>query len=155
MESKYRTTNEESYGSIFFTSAFGKILGLNPQLVQNIYNTMVRPILTYGALVWGPKVASNKSQVEILSGVQRLACIGITGALRTAPSTALELITGLMPVDKYLKKSALTTTVRLKNTGNWKTSWWEGHTKSLDNELKKTGLRDPLTDYSGNVGSND
>lgn len=118
-----------------FTSAFGKSWGLNPQLVYNIYTTMVRPVLSYGALVWGPKVANNKSQVDTLSRVQRLACIGITGALRTAPSTALELMTGLMPIDKYLKQIALTTAVRLKNSGNWGTSWWEGHTKSLDIEL--------------------
>lgn len=47
---------EESYGSVFltFTSAFGKKWGLNTRLVYTIYTTMMRQILSYGALVWGP-----------------------------------------------------------------------------------------------------
>lgn len=130
-----------------FTAAFGKRWGLKPELVYNIYNTMVRPILCYGALVWGPSVAKNKTRMKTLARVQRLACIGITGALRTAPSAALELITGLMPIERHIMKVAMITAIRLKNTNNWGSTWWRGHAKDLEKEIISVGLRDSNTDY--------
>jgi len=36
--------------------------------------------------------------------IQRMACLNITGAMRTTPTAAMELITGLTPLDLYVKE---------------------------------------------------
>jgi len=41
-----------------------------------------------------------------LSRVQRLACLGITGAIRTTPTGAVETLTGLPPLDLVIQGEA-------------------------------------------------
>jgi len=62
-------------------------------------------MITHAAIVWWPRVELG---VAMLSRVQRLACLAITGAIRTSPTAALEVITGLLPLDIYIKQVALT-----------------------------------------------
>jgi hypothetical protein len=57
-----------------------------------IYTAVVRFIFTYAATTWWPRV--KKRQAEF-SKLQRMACLGITGAMRTAPTAAMELLLGL------------------------------------------------------------
>jgi hypothetical protein len=52
---------------------------------------VVRPIVTYAATVWSPRVKFRTSRAE-LSKLQRVACLGITGAMRTAPPAAIEVL---------------------------------------------------------------
>jgi hypothetical protein len=70
-----------------FRGTFGKTWGLKPKVVYRIYTAVVRPIVTYAATIWWPRVKLKASQAE-LSKLQRLACLGITGAVRTAPTAA-------------------------------------------------------------------
>jgi hypothetical protein len=58
-----------------------------------IYIAVVRPIVTYAATVWWPRVKLKTSQAE-LSKLQWIACLGITGAMRTAPTATIEVILG-------------------------------------------------------------
>jgi hypothetical protein len=53
-----------------------------------IYTAVVRSIVTYAAAVWWPRVKVKTSQAE-LGKLQRMACLGTTGALRTAPTVAM------------------------------------------------------------------
>lgn len=55
---------------------------------------VVRPIVTYAATVWWPRVKLRTSRAE-LGKLQRMACLGITGALKTAPIAIIEVILGL------------------------------------------------------------
>ena len=48
------------------------------------------------------KIAGRK-----LEHVQRLACLHITGAIRTTPTRALEIIVGLKPLIIFLKQEAM------------------------------------------------
>jgi hypothetical protein len=73
---------------------FGETWGLQPHVVYWIYTAVVRPI-TYGATVRWPRVRLKTSKAE-LGKLQRLACLGITGAMRTAPTAALEILLGLL-----------------------------------------------------------
>jgi hypothetical protein len=77
---------------------FGKTWGLKPKVVYWIYTAVVRPIITYGATIWRPRVQLKTSQVE-LNRLQRMACLGITGAMRTAP---MEVLLGL-PLPRICK----------------------------------------------------
>jgi hypothetical protein len=73
---------------------FGKTWGRKPKVVYWIYTVMVRPIVTYGVTIWWPRVKFKTSQVE-LNRLQRMACLGITRAMRTAPTAAMEVLLGL------------------------------------------------------------
>jgi hypothetical protein len=42
-----------------------------------IYTTVVRPIVTYVATIWWPRVKLKTCQAE-LNKLQRMACLGIT-----------------------------------------------------------------------------
>jgi hypothetical protein len=54
----------------------------------------LRPIVTYTAIVWWPRVKFKRSRAE-LSKLQRMVCLGTTGGMKTAPTAAVEVITGL------------------------------------------------------------
>ena len=49
--------------------------------------------------------------------VQSLACLGITGVLRTTTSGAMEAFTGLPPLDLVIKSEARSEAHRLWNPG--------------------------------------
>jgi hypothetical protein len=51
----------------------------------------IRPLLTYGSMVWWPRVRYNVSRMEI-SKLQRLACLTITGAKKMTPTAAMEVL---------------------------------------------------------------
>jgi hypothetical protein len=73
---------------------FGKTWGLKPKVIYWIYTAVVRPIITYAATIWWPRV---KTRLAEFSKLQRMACLGITGAMRTAPAAAMEVLLGLPP----------------------------------------------------------
>jgi hypothetical protein len=56
-----------------------------------IYTVVVRSIVIYAATVWWHGVKFRPGRAE-LSKLQRLACLGITGAMRTAPTSAIEVL---------------------------------------------------------------
>jgi hypothetical protein len=64
--------------------ACGGKWGLRPKVVHWLYVTIIWPSISFASLVWWPgcQVASAKKG---LSRVQRLACLGITGAIHTIP----------------------------------------------------------------------
>jgi hypothetical protein len=51
---------------------FGKTWGLKPKVVNWIYTAVVRPIITYAATIWLPRVKLKTSQAE-LRKLQRIA----------------------------------------------------------------------------------
>jgi hypothetical protein len=71
--------------------SFGTVWGLRPRVVYWLYTSIIRPSITFASLIWwtGCQTPSAKKQ---LSRVQRLACLGITGAMRTAPTGVMEAL---------------------------------------------------------------
>jgi hypothetical protein len=76
-----------------------------------IYTAVIRLIFTYAATVWWPRVKLKTSQAE-LSKLQRMVCLGITGAMRPAPTAAMEVLLGLPPLHLQMEAEATT------NNGN-------------------------------------
>jgi hypothetical protein len=66
---------------------------------------VVRPIITYAATIWWPRVKLKTSQVD-LSKLQSKAYLGITGATRTAPTVAMEVLLGLPPLHFQVEAEA-------------------------------------------------
>ena len=114
----------------------GKTWGISPKIAQWIYTAIIRPTITYAAVVWwsrvDKKVACNK-----LNHIQRLACLYITGAVRTTPTLALEIIVGLRPLDIHIKQEAMLSCYRMRINGQW-TQTYCGH----------TGIINSLTTYA-------
>ena len=54
-----------------------------------------------------------------LSKVQRLACLGITGAFCTTPTGAMEVLVGLPPLDLVIQEEARSAAYRLWSLGCW------------------------------------
>jgi hypothetical protein len=84
-----------------------------------IYTAVVRPIVTYAATVWWPRVKLKRSQAE-LSKLQRVACLGITRAINTAPPAAMEVLLGLPPLHMQVEVEAMIGSYRLRCNEQWK-----------------------------------
>ncbi len=97
----------------------GRKWGLKPKLIRWLYLAVVRPILTYGSLVWW-HATKKKTKLDRLMNVQRQACIGITGALRTTATTSLEVILNIMPIDIHIVGLAYNSALRLSSLGLFK-----------------------------------
>lgn len=75
----------------------GKTWGLKPKMMHWLYTVVVRPMITYASLVWWTKTQQHSAIAE-LSKVQRLACLAITGAMKTAPTAAIETLLNIPPL---------------------------------------------------------
>jgi hypothetical protein len=100
-----RVTNKAYTAFWACRRTFGRTWGLRTKVVHWIYTVVVRPIVTYAATVWWPRVKFRTSRAE-LSNLQRMACLGITGAMRTAPPAATEVLFGLPPLHLQLEAEA-------------------------------------------------
>jgi len=76
-----------------YRMVFGVGWGLRPKVVHWLYVAIVRLALTFASLVWWPGCQSASAKKKV-SKVQRLACLGIMGAIRITPTGAMEALTG-------------------------------------------------------------
>ena len=110
-------------------SMIGKRWGLSPKIVKWLYVAIVRPILFYGSIVWW--ISLDKTYLhQVIRRVQRQATIAITGALRTTPSDALDVLLYLPPVDLFAQELAANCAVRLRAISLFK-CLQEGHSTIL------------------------
>lgn len=131
----------------------GKKWGIKPEMAHWLYTSIVRPILTYGAVVWWPAV-NKKVVTNRLEKVQRMACVGMTGALRTTPTLGLEIMLGLHPIKELVKNIAAKGALRLRESGILK---YRQYTHSrilsefhLDTRGVHTDYLVPYTDFCRN-----
>jgi hypothetical protein len=71
--------------------------GLRPSMVHWLYTRVIRPFIFYGALVWWSK-ATHKTTKILLSRIQRTAYLAITGAMKSTPTAAMEVLLNLTPL---------------------------------------------------------
>ena len=93
-------------------ATFSKTWGLTPQMVHWMFTSIVRPYLTYGAVIWWSRVKVDSCQ-KSLRALQRLACVSITGAMKSTPTAALEVLLGLTPLPMYIENEARKTLCRI------------------------------------------
>jgi hypothetical protein len=93
---------------------------------------VVRPIITYAATVWWPKTEQTIVRTK-LNSVQRIACLGTTGAIITTPTAAMETIVNQTPLDIYICGVARMGAYRLQITESWRSTFTrKGHTTITD-----------------------
>ena len=97
--------------------AVGATWGLTPRSVLWLYTAIIRPMLSYASVVWWPKTLRKSVQGQ-LSQVQRLACLSVTGAVRTAPTAALEVMLNIPPLDLHIYSEAVAALTALPTTKN-------------------------------------
>lgn len=76
-------------------------------------------MLLYGCLVWW-RSTEIKYLAKRLDRVQRLACLAISGALRSTPTAALEWMLGLLPLSLLARREAMMAAYRLVGAGHWR-----------------------------------
>lgn len=97
-------------------SALGRDWGISPRAAKWLYTMIIRTSLLHGVLVWWA-AALNVVMQRKMRRVQRIALLFITGAVRTTPTAALELVTGLLPIDQQVQLQARTTAYRFLQIG--------------------------------------
>ena len=86
------------------------------KVVHWFYVSITRPPVTVASLVWWPGCQTAKAKKR-LNRIQRLACLGVTGAMRTTPACAMEALTGLPPLELVIRFEARSAAQRLLEYG--------------------------------------
>ena len=87
--------------------------GPKPRLMKWIYTGIIRPRLTYGAMIWS-HCTKTKLMTKQLYNLNRTACMMITSTTRSTPQASLELLYNIPPLDLHLQEIGLTTYARLQ-----------------------------------------
>ena len=98
--------------------ACGAVWGLRPKVVYWLYVAIIRPTVTFASLVWWPGCQTASAKMK-LSRAQRSACLGITGAMRTTPTNAMEALICLPPLELVVRSEARMAAHRLWSLGGW------------------------------------
>ena len=86
-------------------NSMGKVWGTNPALTRWLYRGVVRPALTYGAIVWA-KVCSREWAINALRKVNRLALLFFGYFRRSTPTAGLEVLLHVMPLHIHVQYEA-------------------------------------------------
>jgi hypothetical protein len=84
-------------------------------MVHWLYTRVIRHFIFYGALVWWSKV-THKTTKTRLSRIQRMACLAITGDMRSTPTAAMEVLLNLTPLDLLIMAEARMALYKLRTT---------------------------------------
>ena len=90
--------------------SIGKLWGPSPNLMRLMYVMMVRPMITYGSIVWAKRARFFQPQ---LGRLQRLIMLCMAPMAKSTPTLGLEVIGGLMPLDLLVKGEAIKTMARI------------------------------------------
>ena len=98
--------------------AYGVTWDLRPRMIYWMYVSIIRLSVTFASLLWWPgcQTASAKKK---LSRFQRLAYLGITGAMRTTSTNAVEALICLPPLELVVQSEARSAAHRLWSLGSW------------------------------------
>ena len=100
-------------------TSISRTWGPTPEKMLWIWNTIVKPAITYASYVWGTSL--TKTQKDKLNKIQRLGLMQLGNFRYSTPTTGLEIILGQMPLDLHILEIAMRTHVRLDrlNIRDW------------------------------------
>jgi hypothetical protein len=91
---------------------YGKKWGLRPNMVHWLYTRVIRPSILHAALVCWPKVKQRTTKIQ-LGRIQRMACLAITGAMKSTLTAAMEVLLNLTTPDMLIMAEARMALYRL------------------------------------------
>ena len=97
--------------------AVGPTRGLSPGSCKWIYEKAIRPILSYGSLVWINALHKKHNQ-NALAKVKRLALRMTSGAMPSTPTIALNQLTNTTFISDYIEGEAAKSLIRVKVAGH-------------------------------------
>ena len=118
---------------------FDQTWGPHPKVTRWSYTGIVRPAITYGSIAFASKLTS-KSISDRLKRIQRLALIQIAKVRPSTPTSALEIIYDVPPLDLFIKETALKTALRLGINPTWIPQLTKGHQHVLLESLSTLSL---------------
>lgn len=123
--------------------------GLSPKMSLWLYNQVILPRITYGALTWWNK-AQKVTIAAQLNKVQRVALLMITGAMKTTPTLALNVALNIPPLEMRIFSLALASYYRLKFNGLWRqdSTTGDGGIRREAEQLISTGNADIMPNKS-------
>jgi hypothetical protein len=74
-------------------------------MVHWLYNRVIRPSIFHGTLVWWSKFRQKTIKTQ-LGRVQIMARLAITGAMKSTPTAATEVLLNLTPFDLLIMAEA-------------------------------------------------
>ena len=98
--------------------AVGSTWGLTPKSCKWIFETVIRPALSYAIVIW-VRALNTKKNMKKLERVQALALKIMTGAMPSTPYYALNYLTNTINIGCYLKGEAAKGAARLKSYKDW------------------------------------
>ena len=93
--------------------AVGPTWGLIPRSCKWIYEKAIRPILSYGSLVWINAIQKKHNQ-NALAKVERLALQITSAAMPSTPTIALNQLTNTIFITNYIEGEAAKSLLRVK-----------------------------------------
>lgn len=108
----------------------GSKWGLKPRMTHWLYTSVVRPILTYAAVVWWPSM-EKKCNIKTLQKVQRICCLGVSGAISTTSTRAMEVVLNLTPIEIHIKYTAAIAAKRIQTIGAWSQGDQKSHHQTI------------------------
>jgi hypothetical protein len=90
----------------------GRKCGLRPNIVHWLYTRVIRSFILIGALVWWPKVTHKTTKIQ-LGRIQRMACLAVTGAMKSTHTAAMEVLLNLTPLNLLIMAETRMTLYRL------------------------------------------
>ena len=96
----------------------GKLIGPSPTSTKWIYDTIIKPMVLYGSIVWAHRIPSN---FRPLLRLQRLAMMGLGHFLPSTPTLGLQVIFGYVPLDILAQEEAAKAVLRIagRNPQRW------------------------------------
>jgi hypothetical protein len=106
---------------MMFRKGIGTTWGPSPAITLWMYTGIVRPALTYGAVVWAKK-ACTAGNAHKLKKIQRLGMLMIAPMRRRTPTEGLEVILNVPPLELIIQHLAINSYNHL----NLKPRYWSG-----------------------------
>ena len=116
-------------------NATGKLWGFPPIMGRWLYLSVVRPALTYGALVWS-RVCRFEGVRRQLERLNRLALLTLGHFRRSTPTAGLEVLSYIPPLDISIKGEAAMGAYRTREHQIWPTNKTSGTVKSKEGHRK-------------------
>lgn len=114
--------------------------GLKPKTLSVIYKGAVESILTFNAAGWAGR--TNAHHMRSLEGAQRSAMLTLTKGYRTTPTSALQVISGVLPIDILLKERICKYDIRKGKTTT------HGQVTLISNSMTKNPAYDLIREES-------